>query len=491
MAYRLSYSDYATASGPPDPAAWVGPPGPPGPVGPQGEIGPAGPAGTGVVVPPGGSIQAAIDALPASGGTVTLSANTTYVITTGILSHVAGVRLVAPGWDTVIQRGPALAGNMIALDGVGSRVEGMTLDGNGSVNTTGQAEIYVTGANSRITNVHAINSGGAIAISVGGAGCRIDHCTVTGMGIDLGTERGYGIWAINNVQVFIEHNKITGTGIDGIGVNGPGSVVDGNSLIGCHCYAGGPGGQLAVYPYTSGGAGVVLSNNFVGQGGSPASGGIELNGNNVTVIGNTVINQYMGGIANDQGSGWGGNGFVITGNTVVNVGLAGGGGHDGIGIATGTTDFVIVGNRVSDDQATPTMRWCIAIGAGASDRYAIVGNLLGPSSDTGKSIVDGGTGTHKVIHDNAGEDTLVPYRYASATLALYYPTPQVFHLIQGDATTITAIDTGAAAAGSIRMALPNAAFTFQAGNNIQNTVTTTANVPLIMACDDSGKWWLK
>jgi hypothetical protein len=40
MAYRLHYSDYSTTtSGPPDPAAWVGPPGPPGPPGPQGPPG--------------------------------------------------------------------------------------------------------------------------------------------------------------------------------------------------------------------------------------------------------------------------------------------------------------------------------------------------------------------------------------------------------------------------------------------------------------------
>ena len=39
MAYRLKYSDYSTTEGPPDPAAWVGPPGPPGPPGPQGPPG--------------------------------------------------------------------------------------------------------------------------------------------------------------------------------------------------------------------------------------------------------------------------------------------------------------------------------------------------------------------------------------------------------------------------------------------------------------------
>ena len=56
MAYRLNYSDYSTTTGPPDPAAWVGPPGPMGPPGPPGPPGP---------MPPGGPF------LPLTGGTVT------------------------------------------------------------------------------------------------------------------------------------------------------------------------------------------------------------------------------------------------------------------------------------------------------------------------------------------------------------------------------------------------------------------------------------
>jgi hypothetical protein len=447
--------------------------------------------GGGIVVLPGGSIQAAINTLPATGGTITLSVNTTYVVDTTIMSHTNNVRLLAPNWTTVIQRGASLSGDMLHLFGDNCLVEGMTFDGNGTINTTGQAETFVSGANSRVTNVQVINSAGGINIAVAGRGSRVDHCTVTGMGIDLGTERGYGIWACGGDLVFVEHNSITGTGIDAIGIGGPGSIANANHILGCHCYAGGPGGQLAVYANLNSGAGIVVSNNFVGQGGSPLSGGIELNGNNVTVTGNTVVDQYMGGIGNDPpGVGWGGNGLVITGNTVVNVGLAGGGGYDGIVIAAGTTDFVIVGNRVSDDQPTPTMRWAIAVTTGASDRYVIAGNLLGPNSDVNNGITDGGTGTIKVIAGNAGEDTIVPARYSQATLQLYGATPRVFHLWNGGATTITAIDAASAAAGSVRIALPNAAYTFQAGNNIGNTVTTTPDVPLMMVCDDTGKWWL-
>ena len=143
----------------------------------------------GATVPVGGSIQAALDALPATGGEVRLSPNTTYAITTAIVSAIPNVRLSAPGWGTVIQRGPALAGTMLQLSGVGCLIENMTFDGNGTVNTSGNAEVQISGANSRITNVQVINSSGTINIAVSGIGGRVDHCTIAGRGVSLGTER--------------------------------------------------------------------------------------------------------------------------------------------------------------------------------------------------------------------------------------------------------------------------------------------------------------
>ena len=89
MAYKLSYSDYSTASGPPDPAAWVGPPGPPGPVGPMGPVGPPGPdfpeaPADGRFYGRGGTTPTWVAALPLSGGTVsgplTLAGNATSAL---------------------------------------------------------------------------------------------------------------------------------------------------------------------------------------------------------------------------------------------------------------------------------------------------------------------------------------------------------------------------------------------------------------------------
>lgn len=52
MAYKLHYSDYPGSAGPPDPAAWVGPPGPVGPQGPPGPQGQPGSIGGGTLTGP-------------------------------------------------------------------------------------------------------------------------------------------------------------------------------------------------------------------------------------------------------------------------------------------------------------------------------------------------------------------------------------------------------------------------------------------------------
>jgi hypothetical protein len=436
-------------------------------------------------VPPGGSIQAALDALPATGGEVTLSANTTYAITAAIVSNKPNVRLSAPGWGTVIQRGPALAGIMLQLNGAGCFIEGMTFDGNGTVNTSGQAEVQISGANSRITNAQVINSAATINISVSGAGGRVDHCTITGLGIALSTERGSGVWAANNVPVMIDHNRITGTGLDGISASGSGVIIANNYVSTRYWTTG--GGQIVLYPTTGNGASTVVSNNFVGQGGSSATGGLEMNGNNVTITGNTIVNQYGSAIGLNSGRG-----FTVTGNTIVNVGLDGSGSHDGIVVEAGVTDFIISGNRIADDQATPTMRWAIAVNAGASDRYVIADNVVIPNQ-TGfpaTRIADGGTGTHKIIRDNVGSDEILPLIISAASIAIPTVNP-VVHLVTSGTLTITSIAAASSMPGAVKTVLPNAAFVFPAGNNINNTITTTANVPFTMTCDETGKWWLR
>jgi hypothetical protein len=90
--YRLQYSDYpGTATGPPDPARWIGPPGPPGP---QGIIGPAGPAGGGYVLP--AATAAALGGVMPDGSTIANAAGAISV------AYGTGANTAAAGNDARI-----------------------------------------------------------------------------------------------------------------------------------------------------------------------------------------------------------------------------------------------------------------------------------------------------------------------------------------------------------------------------------------------------
>jgi hypothetical protein len=73
-------------------------------------------------------------------------------------------------------------------------------------------------------------------------------------------------------------------------------------------------------------------------------------------------------------------------------------------VVANISDFVITGNRIADDRATPIMRYGIDIYAGTSDRYTIIGNII--TGNTNIAIFDGGTGTHKTIANNQGNNDL-------------------------------------------------------------------------------------
>lgn len=442
--------------------------------------------GVSILVPPDGSIQTALNSLPSSGGAIMLAPHTTYVMTAGVSSITNNVRLSAPGWGTVIQRGPSLAGTMLQLNGAGCLIEGITFDGNGAVNTTGNAEVQIGGAGSRITNVQVINSSATLNIAVSGDRSRVDHCEIIGRGVDLGTERGDGIWSDSTNQITIDHNHISGTGLAAMAVHGNATVIEANVMTNCRCYAGGPGGIIVIY---SSNISTTIANNVINGSGSVTTGGIELYGDNISVTGNTVLNMPGAGLG--VGNVGTSKGIVITGNTIMNVGLDNSGNQDGISVGTGVTDFVITGNRVGDSQTPPKMRWAVAITDvdTAVNRYVISGNLFGPTAHS-SIITDGGVGVVKVLGDNAGLDTSLQAIYNAGTLSL--PPSNPFYLLTtGTLAPVTAIGPANAATGAIRTALPNAAFVFTAGNNINNTITTTANVPFTMTMDGFGKWWLR
>jgi hypothetical protein len=440
------------------------------------------PSGTVVYASQYASIQAAHDSLPSTGGMIVLAPNTTYVQQTETVISKNNVTVWAPGWGTVLKRDASLTGAtaVIRATGTNCKLYGFTVDGNGGVvNPSGiQTDVGIDGAGCVAEWLQVINGTGTIQLRLNATGARASYCTVTGMA--SATVQTYGIWAINGVKVTVDHCTVTATGIDGIGVNGPGTQVTDNYVSGCHCYTGGGGGQIVTYAYTGADSAVLVSGNVVGAGGSTQAGGIELEGDNVRCVNNTVSGTGGEGISLTNGVG-----ICVQDNMIRNVGTSGSN-TDGIYVTAGVTDFVIEGNRVIDDRTPADMRFGCVVNSGTSDRYTITGNLFLPSG-TQVALGDNGTGLNKVVRGNAGVDTVTPTIASAATITL--PVNPTFALTG----SVGVNDIGATnlAYGRSWTALPNGAVIFTAGNNIQNTVTTVANVPLSITCDASGHLWLK
>ena len=432
-------------------------------------------------VPPGGSIQAAHDALPATGGTIMLSANTTYAITATVNITKPNVHLSAPSWATILRRDPAFStGSVLLVSGAGCTVEGFTVDGN-SVAQDNYFELNVNGDNSLVSRMQIINSHGPGHLALSGNNSRVTGSTITGLGLDIGTNKGYGIWAIGHQTVEIDNNTITGTGVDAIGVDGNGSRVIGNRVFGCHCYVAGPGGQIAVYPLAgdqSGGNGVTIVGNTIGTGGAGGSYGIEVDGPNALVAGNYIDSQQSNGIILTH------QGTMVTGNTVRNSPTSSN--IDAILCTIGATNFVITGNQIFDDRVTKVMRAGVWIDNTAADNYAVAGNAITGSS-INVAIVDHGQGKNKTIVGNTGYDTQVPAIASAATLVL--PMNPVISLT-GNAT-ITAIDlTSGAATGRTITMIPTGTASFVGGaGGIANSIAATPGVPL-RAVFDGTSWYI-
>ena len=437
--------------------------------------------GSGVIVPvpPSGSIQAAIDALPATGGQVTLSANTTYVISAQINITKPNVRLSSTSWSTVLQRAPSLTpAALINATGANCLIEGFTIDGNSVVGT--HWEVAASGASSMVRNMQFIKSAGTVNLGLSGQNSRATGNTITGLGISLSTERGYGIWAIGHTTVMIDHNTITGTGIDGIGFDGDGTQIIGNNVSGCHCWNVSQGGQIGSYYGTTrigNGVGVrqVVVGNTIGPPGSLTQGtGLEAWNPGMTISGNS-FEGILGAAITVFGIG-----TTITGNSIRDCG----GATDAIVVIGGVTDFLISGNRIADDQATPTMRWGISVYAGASDRYTIVGNQIKGFNTF--AVRDQGTGKQKVIRNNTGQDDILRPINVTPTLGVF---AGALHTMAGTGT-VTAMNTAGYAIGDTATLLPtNSGAVFQAGGSIANTVTTVANVP-VTAVFNGTSWYL-
>lgn len=352
----------------------------------------------GATVPVGGSIQGAIDALPTTGGIINLSANTTYLLTGTLTITKPNVTLSAPGCGTIIRRTVGMTGHLIdaQVTATGFTIQNITVDGNGPTNTAGNFEVAVNGADSLVRHCQIINAGAQGHLALSGAGSRAEGNTIKGLGTVQGN---YGIWAIGGVKTFVINNYITDCGIDGIGFNGAGTQIIGNHIAGCQCYATPTtigGGQIVQYN-TPAQPGAIIEGNFIGAGGGSDSSGIELNGVNVSVIGNVIINQACAGIFIDGGTG---DGVLISGNSVLNCGQNAVASWKCGMVAFGPLkNLMVVGNRFAATVA-PIQYFGLYL-SGSFDNLVITNNdITGNTQNLAPSDTIAGTG--HVISNNLG-----------------------------------------------------------------------------------------
>lgn len=240
-----------------------------------------------------------------------LSANTTTVLSGSHVFKKPNVTLRGEGWGTIIRRGERAGPCLLEFHGACCTVADLTIDGNGQQCAEAKVELRMRGELAVVRHVQIKNSR-KMGIGLRSNGGLVTHCHITGLGpIGLSS---YGIWAIANTTVTISENTIQDTFIDGIGLDGKDCRVINNKLFNCHHDPSIGGGQIVVYPHSRG---VVVQGNTIERGGNHLAGGIELNGNETKVVGNTIVNQARYGIQlhspHDDEKVFG---FTITGNVI-------------------------------------------------------------------------------------------------------------------------------------------------------------------------------
>ena len=117
------------------------------------------------------------------------------------------------------------------------------------------------------------------------------------------------------------------------------------------------------------------------------------------VLSNSVIHANRG----DGVTMWAGaSGATITNNVIGANNLSNAPWGFGISIGGGVSDFTVSNNRIGNNVVwggSGHQRYCIYLAAGASNRYSITNNACFGHT-YGDAIVDGGTGTKKVITGN-------------------------------------------------------------------------------------------
>ena len=320
------------------------------------------------------TIQAAIDALPSSGGRIVLSEETFNITTDILLSGLSDIRIEGSGKATVLKLVASLANNVAIFSNVTTAVNRITfsdflLDGNKSNQgaATGQDGITLSGNRVHFTRVDAINftgNGLTLTSSIESS----DHCTalqcyVDGCNIGISFKGG----TKSSIDDCVAVNSA------GVGINA-GDSSRRIKIIGCEANGNGTHGIAAV----ANGEHSIIGNHCQGNTGK----GIRINSNFNTIIGNVCEENEQDGITLS-----GADFNTVNGNVCVNNNNVDG---TGSGIEVSGSDFnVIVGNQCRDTQGVKTQDYGVEL-AGTSVSNIIIGNDL--RSNKTAAILQNGTG---------------------------------------------------------------------------------------------------
>ncbi|MGI9028312.1 MAG: beta strand repeat-containing protein [Candidatus Saccharimonadales bacterium] len=327
------------------------------------------------------TINAAITALPAGGGTVYIMEGT-YIIDGAILLP-ANVTITGSGSATVIKlkTGINAAINGIQESGTSSRsvISNIKLDGNKAGNTAGvQTGININGGNpgTRVDNVwvEQFRSNGIEFSAVKNA--SITNSTIVGTGTTTGDRALY--LSVGSNQISVSDNAIQGNTGNGIHVNtgSPNNVFSGNTSQG-----NGGGGIVIVDSSQS-----VVGNIVAGNTGEGIS--ISIGSNNTvsgnTISGNSLANNSADGIRLSNATN-----NIISGNRIINSGgTSGTSTSNGINVTSTSTNNNVTGNIITDTFGTG---FAINVSSASSTANYLADNTY---SGTGaSSISDTGTGT--------------------------------------------------------------------------------------------------
>lgn len=205
--------------------------------------------------------------------------------------------------------------------------------------------------------------------------------------------------------------------------------------------------------------------------------GLEINnGTSVRMVGGEVLACHRHGIKIH-----GGTHHEIIGVTISDCSQETTNTYDGINVAAGVTDFTITGCHVGKMLigAANVMASAIIVSAGASDRYAITGNRVATTGATA-FVVDGGTGTDKIVKDNIWAGSTVATVASAAALAV----PANVEIVNVTGTTTVTSMTGGYKGRRVKLIFAGI-LTFTDGSNLKlaGNFVTSADDSIVLTYD--------